>query len=216
MLLMLDYGIYYEFIPVANLADDNPKVIGLDEVDTVNNYAMVISTNAGLWRYIIGDTIRFTSLNPFRIRITGRTKNFINAVGEEIIMDNAEKAVASACKICNAVVNEYTAAPLFFEQENRVAHEWLIEFELEPSNTGEFMTELDNTLKALNSDYEAKRFHDMVLRPPVLRIMPHGTFYRWLKAKGKLGGQNKVPRLANNREYIEEILELVQSMSSEQ
>jgi hypothetical protein len=215
MLLMLDYGIFYEFIPVANLADENPEAIGLDEVDTVNNYAMVISTNAGLWRYVIGDTIRFTSLNPFRIRITGRTKNFINAVGEEIIMDNAEKAVASACKKCNAVVNEYTAAPLFYNQENRVAHEWLIEFESEPSDTGEFMTELDNALKALNSDYEAKRFHDMVLRPPVLRIMPPGTFYQWLKARGKLGGQNKVPRLANNREYIEEILELVKSMSSE-
>jgi hypothetical protein len=215
LLLMLDYGIYYEFIPLANLGDEHPKTIGLDEVDTETNYALVISTNAGLWRYIIGDTVRFTSLDPFRIRITGRTKNFINSAGEEVIIDNAEKAIAIACKSCNAVVNEYTAAPLFYREENQIAHEWLIEFDVSPENTEEFMKALDTALKSLNSDYEAKRFHDMVLRMPVLRIMPQGTFYQWLKGKGKLGGQNKVPRLSNNRAYVEEIFEIVAGMNSE-
>ena len=215
LLLMLDYGIYYEFIPIANLGDEHPKTIGLDEVDTESNYAMVISTNAGLWRYIIGDTVRFTSLNPFRIVITGRTKNFINAVGEEVIIDNAEKAIAQACKNCNAIVSEYTAAPLFFSDDDRVAHEWLIEFEIEPENKEEFIKAFDTALKSLNSDYEAKRFHDMVLRTPVMRIMPPGTFYQWLKGKGKLGGQNKVPRLSNNRVYVEEILGMVAHHPSE-
>jgi hypothetical protein len=215
LLLMLDYGIYYEFIPVANLGDDHPKGVGLDEVNTESNYAMVISTNAGLWRYMIGDTVRFTSLNPYRVRITGRTKNFINAVGEEVIIDNAEKAIAHACKSCHAVVSEYTAAPLFFNDENRVAHEWLIEFEVEPGNKEEFIDVLDKTLKSLNSDYEAKRFHDMVLRRPVMQIMPNGTFYQWLKRKGKLGGQNKVPRLSNNRDYVEEILSQVDVLQNE-
>jgi hypothetical protein len=215
LLLMLDYGIYYEFIPMANIGDEYPKTIGLEEVDTETNYALVISTNAGLWRYIIGDTVRFTSLNPYRIRITGRTKNFINSAGEEVIIDNAEKAIAQACKSCNAVVNEYTAAPLFYKEANQVAHEWLIEFEVAPGNTEEFMKSLDTALKSLNSDYEAKRFRDMVLRMPVLRIMPPGTFYQWLKRKGKLGGQNKVPRLSNNRTYVEEILEIVAGMNSE-
>jgi hypothetical protein len=208
LLLMLDYGIYYEFIPMANIGDERPVTVGLDQVDMESNYAMVISTNAGLWRYIIGDTVRFTSLNPYRIRITGRTKNFINSAGEEVIVDNAEKAIAQACKSCNAVVNEYTAAPLFYKETNQVAHEWLIEFEVEPENMEEFMKALDTALKSLNSDYEAKRFHDMVIRMPVLRIMPPGTFYKWLKGKGKLGGQNKVPRLSNNRNYVDEILNL--------
>ncbi|MDX9906477.1 MAG: GH3 auxin-responsive promoter family protein [Bacteroidales bacterium] len=206
LLLMLDYGIFYEFIPVSELENDNPRACGLDEVDTETHYAMVISTNAGLWRYLIGDTVRFTSLNPYRIRITGRTKNFINAVGEEVIIDNAEKALAVACKKCHAVVNEYTAAPLFLEKEKRVAHEWLIEFDSPPPDLEYFTETLDNALKSLNSDYEAKRFHDLILLPPVIRIMAPGTFYNWLKNKGKLGGQNKVPRLSNHRTIIEEIL----------
>ena len=205
LLLMLDYGIYYEFIPVANLGEEHPKSAGLDEVNMETNYAMVISTNAGLWRYMIGDTVRFTSLHPYRIQITGRTKNFINAVGEELIVDNAEKALAIACKKCHAVVNEYTAAPLFINKENRAAHEWLIEFEIEPPNLDYFTETLDNALKSLNSDYEAKRFHDMVLCPPIIKVLPPSTFYTWLKVKGKLGGQNKVPRLSNERNYVDEI-----------
>jgi hypothetical protein len=206
MLLMLDYGIFYEFIPVGSLNDDQPRAVGLDEVNTETNYAMVISTNAGLWRYIIGDTIRFTSLSPFRVHITGRTRNFINAVGEELIVENAEKALAIACKKCGAVISEFTAAPLFLEKEKKVAHEWLIEFEIAPADPEYFKEALDNALKALNSDYEAKRFHDMILLPPIIRNMPAGTFYNWLKNKGKLGGQNKVPRLSNDRTYNNEIL----------
>jgi len=208
LLLMLDYGIYYEFIPLQDIEMEHPKTLGLGEVETDTNYAMVISTNGGLWRYIIGDTIKFTSLSPYRIQITGRTKNFINAVGEEIIVDNAEKALLIACRKCEALVNEYTAAPLFFKEKNKVSHEWLIEFESEPKDLEYFTETLDNALKSLNSDYEAKRFHDMVLGPPIIRKMPSSTFYTWLKEKGKLGGQNKVPRLSNNRIYVEEILKL--------
>jgi len=196
--------------------EDHPKSVSLENVDTETNYAMVISTNAGLWRYMIGDTVRFTSLNPYRIRITGRTKNFINAVGEELIVDNAEKALAIACRQCNAVVNEYTAAPLFLKADNSVAHEWLIEFELEPTDMAQFITALDVALKSLNSDYEAKRFHDMVLSRPVIKILPPLTFYKWLKGKGKLGGQNKVPRLSNNRVYVDEILYLAGGMNTDQ
>jgi hypothetical protein len=208
LLLMLDYGIYYEFIPLSEIEDEHPHVLSLEEVDMETNYALVISTNGGLWRYIIGDTIKFTSLNPYRIQITGRTRNFINAVGEEVIIDNAEKALLVACKKCGAVVNEYTAAPLFFSNDQRVAHEWLIEFEQEPRDLEYFTETLDNALKSLNSDYEAKRYHDMVLTHPVVRSMPPDTFYSWLKQKGKLGGQNKVPRLSNHRVYVEEILKL--------
>jgi hypothetical protein len=215
LLLMLDYGIYYEFIPVSNLADPHPKSVNIDEVDTETNYAMVISTNAGLWRYLIGDTVRFSSLNPYRIQITGRTKNFINAVGEEVIVDNAEKAIATACRKCHAVVTEFTAAPVFYREENRVAHEWLIEFEVEPFDLEYFTETLDNALKSLNSDYEAKRFHDMILKPPVIKKIPPMTFYNWLKMKGKLGGQNKVPRLSNNRIYIDEITKLAKRTASE-
>jgi hypothetical protein len=214
LLLMMDYGIFYEFIPVSNLGSEHPRSMGLDEVDTETNYALVISTNGGLWRYLIGDTIRFTSLNPFRIQITGRTKNFINAVGEEVIVDNAEKAIATACKKCHAVVSEYTAAPLFSREENRVAHEWVIEFESAPADLEYFTETLDNALKSLNSDYEAKRFHDMILRPPIVHEVPPATFYNWLKMKGKLGGQNKVPRLSNNRIYIDEILKLAKRTGS--
>ncbi|MCU0370714.1 MAG: GH3 auxin-responsive promoter family protein [Bacteroidales bacterium] len=216
LLLMLDYGIFYEFIPAGSLGDDQPKAVGLDEVDTETNYAMVISTNAGLWRYMIGDTVRFTSLHPYRIQITGRTRNFINAVGEEIIVDNAEKALVIACKKCHAVVNEYTAAPLFLKEKKRVAHEWLIEFDVEPSDLEYFTETLDNALKSLNSDYEAKRFHDLVLIQPVIKVLPRSTFYTWLKVKGKLGGQNKVPRLSNDRSYVDEILNLAYNAGKDQ
>jgi len=195
-----------EFIPADQIAQENPKTVLLDEVKTDINYALVISTNAGLWRYLIGDTITFTSLNPYRIKITGRTKNFINAFGEELIVDNAEKALAIACERCHTIIAEYTAAPVYFDNETKGAHEWLIEFEIPPSDTGYFTNIFDNALKSLNSDYEAKRYHNMILGEPVIRILPKGTFYTWLKLKGKLGGQYKVPRLSNERKYVEEIM----------
>jgi len=209
MLLMLDYGIYYEFIPLDQLEREHPKAQTLDEVSLHVNYAMVISTNAGLWRYLIGDTIQFTSLSPYRIQITGRTRNFINAFGEELIVDNAEKAIAIACERCRVAVMEYTVAPIYLEGDQKGAHEWLIEFEIHPQDLAFFTEILDNALKSLNSDYEAKRFHDMLLKAPLIRIMPPGTFYTWLKSKSKLGGQHKVPRLFNDRKYVNEILKMI-------
>jgi hypothetical protein len=208
MLLMLDYGIYYEFLPLDQLGKTGAETRSLDQVETDVNYAMVISTNAGLWRYMIGDTVTFTTLNPYRIKITGRTRNFINAFGEEVIIDNAEKALAIACEKCQAIVSEYTAGPVYFKDGNRGAHEWLIEFEQPPADLGYFINTLDNALKSLNSDYEAKRYHDMILGEPIIRIMLAGTFYAWLKMKSRLGGQHKVPRLSNDRKYIEEILQM--------
>ncbi len=209
MLLMLDYGIFYEFLPLDRLHEKNPKTLCLDEVELDKNYAIIISTNAGLWRYIIGDTIKFTTLNPYRIKISGRTKNFINSVGEELIIDNAEKAFAIACEKCNATINEYTAAPIYFSKKENAAHEWLIEFDKPPENLEIFNDTFDNALKSLNSDYETKRYKNMVLREPVLRSLPTGTFYKWLKKRDKLGGQNKVPRLSNERKYVEDILSLL-------
>lgn len=208
MLLMLDYGIFYEFIPCSQVGRENPQVLALDEVKKDVNYAMVITTNAGLWRYIIGDTIQFTTLNPFRIKITGRIRNFINAFGEELIVENAEKAMTIACERSHATVTEFTAAPVYFEGDKNGAHEWLIEFEKSPADLDFFVNSLDTELKALNSDYEAKRYHNMILGEPVVRIMPPGSFYNWLKSKGRLGGQHKVPRLSNDRKYIEEILSM--------
>jgi len=207
MLLMLDYGIYYEFIPVAEKLLENPRVLSLSEVEVGVNYIIIISTNAGLWRYKIGDTISFTSLNPYRIHITGRTKNFINAVGEEVIIDNAEKALNIACNKTNAEIVDYTAAPFFNEDE--IAHQWLIEFIKLPGNIDYFTETFDNALKSLNSDYEAKRYHNLVLKEPLVKVMPVKTFYNWMKKREKLGGQNKVPRLSNNREYVDELLKMV-------
>ena len=206
MLLMLDYGIFYEFIPVDSLGRELTEAIGLEDVKKDVNYALVISTNSGLWRYRIGDTIRFTSLDPFRIRITGRTKNFINAFGEELVVENADQALETACRKTGAVISDYTGAPVFFSERSSGAHEWLIEFSEEPANPEYFAEIFDNALKSLNSDYEAKRYHDMVLGPPRIRRMPSGSFYNWLKSKGKLGGQHKVPRLSNDRTLLEEIL----------
>jgi hypothetical protein len=205
MLLMLDYGIFYEFIPCGELNTDSPKTVLLSDVKEGVNYAIVISTNGGLWRYLIGDTITFTSLNPFRFRITGRTKNFINAFGEEVIVENADKALDSACRGTGAVISEYTAGPVYMGTSSRGTHEWLIEFEKEPSDMERFTGLLDETLKSLNSDYEAKRFKDINLVMPIVKSVPAGTFNRWLKSKNKLGGQNKVPRLSNNREILDEI-----------
>ncbi|MFD2872570.1 GH3 auxin-responsive promoter family protein [Mucilaginibacter ximonensis] len=213
MLLMLDYGIFYEFLPVENLHDENPQTLTLDEVEIGKNYALVISTNAGLWRYLIGDTIRFTSLAPYRIQITGRTKHFINAFGEEVIIDNAERALEEACNQTGAVIRDYTAAPVYFSSDECGAHEWLIEFEQSPNEFERFIDILDETLRRINSDYDAKRFKDMALRRPVVRKLPDGTFFSWMKEKGKLGGQNKVPRLANNREYVDSILKVAELVS---
>ncbi len=209
MLLMLDYGIFYEFIPMSELDKEQPKAIPLSEVVTGVSYAIVITTNAGLWRYMIGDTIKFTSTDPYRILIIGRTKSFINAFGEELIVDNAEKALEVATTKCNAVINDYTAAPVYLDGKENAAHEWLIEFSKEPDNLEFFTETLDNALKSLNSDYEAKRYHDMMLRKPIVRKLPPKTFYNWMKKRGKLGGQNKVPRLANDRQYVDEILKML-------
>jgi len=206
LLLMLDYGIYYEFIPASQIGTENPEAFPLSKVKPGVNYAMVISTNSGLWRYLIGDTVMFTSTSPYRIKITGRTMNYINVVGEELVVDNAEKAMVIACAKTGAVIREFTAAPLF--EGNNIYHQWIVEFEKEPDDSDFFAETFDNSLKSLNSDYEAKRYQNIVLKPPILNIVPHGTFYHWMKKRNKLGGQNKVPRLSNDREYVEEILEL--------
>jgi hypothetical protein len=206
LLLMLDYGIYYEFIPASDFEKEHPKTLSLEEVELDANYALVISTNAGLWRYKIGDTIKFTSLYPFRFKITGRTKHFINAFGEEIIVDNADKALAIACEKTGARIAEYTAAPVYMNGNENGAHEWLIEFDTLPSNIAYFTEVLDNALKSINSDYEAKRYQNLALKQPIVKVLPAGTFYRWLESKNKLGGQHKVPRLSNERKHLEEIL----------
>lgn len=206
LLLMLDYGIFYEFLPIDQIDEENKKPLSLDQVELNTNYAILISTNAGLWRYMIGDTIEFMCLLPFRIRITGRTKSFINAFGEEVIVDNSETAIEEACLKCKSIVNEYTAAPIYFNENKNAAHEWIIEFEVPPLDMEKFIQILDQTLQSLNSDYEAKRFKNMILREPIVHQAPVGTFYNWLKKKGKLGGQYKVPRLSNNRQYIDELL----------
>ncbi|MGM0621714.1 MAG: GH3 auxin-responsive promoter family protein [Bacteroidota bacterium] len=210
MLLMLDYGVYYEFIPMEEFGKDNPKVLTLEEVELNKNYALVISTNAGLWRYIIGDTIQFTSKYPFKLKITGRTKHFINAFGEEVIIDNAEKALQKACNETGAIINEYTAGPVFMGDDQKGAHQWIIEFENEPANQEQFAKILDETLQSLNSDYEAKRYKDMTLEMIHLVVAPKGTFYNWMKKRGKIGGQNKIPRLANDRKYLDEVLKMLQ------
>lgn len=209
LLLMLDYGIYYEFLPLENLDDEHPKTLGLHEVELGKNYAIIISTNAGLWRYKIGDTIRFTSLSPYRFQISGRTKQYINTFGEEVIVDNADQALQTACKLTNAIIKDYTAGPVYFSDKKAGAHEWIIEFEKQPSDFNTFCHTLDTTLREINSDYDAKRFKDMALRHPLIHNAPNQTFYTWMKSRGKLGGQNKVPRLSNNRDYLDPILKMI-------
>lgn len=209
LLLMLDYGIYYEFIPTHELGNSDPEALSLDEVKLDTTYALVISTNAGLWRYMVGDTIKFTSLYPFRFRITGRTKHFINAFGEEVVVDNADKALTIACEKSGAHIKEYTVAPIYIDANNSGAHEWLIEFEKEPDSIEYFAEMLDNSLKSINSDYEAKRYQNLILKSPVIKTLPSGTFYKWLDSKNKLGAQNKVPRLSNDRKYVEEIYAII-------
>lgn len=208
-LLMLDYGIFYEFIPQSDWEKDDPKTICIEDVQMNEKYALVITTNAGLWRYQLGDTIEFTSLDPCRIKIVGRTKHFINAFGEELMIDNAIKALETTCKKTGAVINDWTAAPSYLKENKSGFHEWIIEFEKPPANISHFEETLDNALKSLNSDYEAKRFNDMILGKLQVNVAPRKTFYNWLRSKGKLGGQHKVPRLTNERRYVDEILKFI-------
>jgi hypothetical protein len=206
MLLFTEHGIFYEFMPVEEYGKEKPLTVGLNQVVTGKNYALIISTTGGLWRYLIGDTITFTSINPYKIKVSGRLKHYMNAFGEEVIVDNSDKAIAVACEKTSALVNDYTAAPVYFSENSNGAHEWLIEFEKAPDNITAFTYELDNALKEINSDYEAKRHKDIALRLPIIHVLPKGSFNEWLKSKGKLGGQHKVPRLSNERTILEEVL----------
>lgn len=209
MTLFTEHGIFYEFLPADEYKKDNPQTVGLNEVIIGKNYALVISTTGGLWRYLIGDTIQFTSKKPYRIKITGRIKHYMNAFGEEIIVDNADKAIAVAAKITNSVVTDYTAAPVYFTENENGCHEWLIEFTTLPSDLKEFTIELDKALKNINSDYEAKRSGNIALKMPVVQSLPAGIFAKWLATKNKMGGQNKIPRLSNDRKFIDEIKSLL-------
>jgi len=210
MLLMLDYGTFYEFVPVEEWGKAFPRTLTIDEVELDKNYALIISTNSGLWRYQIGDTIKFTSKYPFRIKVSGRTKHFINAFGEEVIIENADAAITYACEHTAAVINDYTAAPVYMEDGKKGRHEWIIEFGQMPNDWTHFCHLLDARLREINSDYDAKRYKDLALLPPLMHCVPKGTFYQWMGKRGKLGGQNKVPRLSNEREYLEGLLESVQ------
>ena len=205
MLLMLDIGVYYEFIPMDEVGKEFPASLSIGEVELNKNYAIVISTNSGLWRYMIGDTIKFTSLYPHKIKVTGRTKHFMNVFGEEVIVDNADKALRIACERTGAIISEYTAGPVFMDTDKKGSHEWLIEFEKSPADLELFRGFLDEALRSVNSDYEAKRYKDITLEMPLVKSLKKGTFYCWLQKKNKLGGQNKVPRLSNDRKYIEEL-----------
>ena len=208
MLLFTEHGIFYEFMPVEEYGNKNPLTVGLKDVVIGKNYALVMSTTGGLWRYLIGDTIQFTNLNPYNIKISGRLKHYINVFGEEVIVDNSDKAIAVAAEKTNAVVTDYTAAPVYFSDNSNGAHEWLIEFEKEPDDFNNFIFELDNCLKNINSDYEAKRHKSIALRLPIVHKLTKGTFTQWLRSKGRLGGQHKVPRLSNERNMLEEILSI--------
>ncbi len=208
MLLMIDYDVFYEFIPLEEVGTENPQILPLWKVETDRNYAMVITTSCGLWRYQVGDTVRFESTKPYRFRITGRTKSFINAFGEELMVDNAEQGLQEACRITGAEVEEYTAAPVFMDSDGHCRHQWLIEFRREPQDIEAFADALDKALQGVNSDYEAKRYKDLTLQRLEIVKARQGLFNKWLKSRGKLGGQHKVPRLANNRDIIEQILAL--------
>ena len=208
LLLMLDYGIFYEFIPMSDYKGENSKAISIADVKKGIDYALIITTNGGLWRYLIGDTIRFTSLEPYRIKITGRTKHYINVFGEELNIENVEDALKLTCEKTNAIITEYTVGPVFMKGKEKGGHEWIIEFEKTPESLSYFTEILDNALKAINSDYEAKRYKNMTLELPKIHSVKKGLFYSWLKKKGKLGGQHKVPRLSNKRDFVEELLKL--------
>jgi hypothetical protein len=205
LLLMLDYGIFYEFIPMDTFGTPNQKIIRLADVELFKNYAVVITTNSGLWRYLIGDTVRFTSLNPYRIRVSGRTKHHINVFGEELMVENTDQAIAKACQLTQTEVVDYTVAPIFMDGKEKGAHEWMIEFKKNPTDIAKFQTILDDTLQSLNSDYEAKRYNNMTLNPLIINLARPHLFYDWLKERDKLGGQHKIPRLSNQREYLEQL-----------
>lgn len=211
LLLMLDYGIFYEFIPMDTFGTPNQKVIRLAEVELNKNYAVVITTNSGLWRYLIGDTVRFTSLKPYRIKVTGRTKHHINVFGEELMIENTDQALAKTCKLTNTEVVDYTVAPVFMNGKDKGAHEWIIEFKKKPEDLSTFSELLDQNIQSLNSDYEAKRYNNMTLNPLTINIARENLFYDWLKNQDKLGGQHKIPRLSNNRDYLEQLLSLQNS-----
>ncbi|MBO6118090.1 MAG: GH3 auxin-responsive promoter family protein [Bacteroidales bacterium] len=206
MLLLLDYGIYYEFIPFDELDKPNPKTINLADTELHKNYAMLISTNGGLWRYMIGDTISFTEKNPYRFKITGRTKNFINVCGEEVIVNNSDKAMSIAARATNALIKDYTGAPYYDKENGKRMHQWIVEFSQEPDSMEKFTEIFDESLRNVNSDYDAKRYKNLVLQKPIVIPAKENTFYNWLKAKGKLGGQHKIPRLSNDRKFIEDLL----------
>ena len=208
LLLMLDYGIFYEFIPMSTFGTAEEKAIRLSDVEIDVNYAILISTNAGLWRYLVGDTVRFTSLSPYRIRVTGRTKHHINVFGEELMVENTDQAISKASQLTNSEVVDYTVAPIFMQDKEKGAHEWMIEFKSKPSNINEFQKILDETLQSLNSDYEAKRHNNMTLNPLVINVARENLFYDWLKEQDKLGGQHKIPRLSNKRDYLEQLKKL--------
>ncbi|RZJ63416.1 MAG: GH3 auxin-responsive promoter family protein [Flavobacterium sp.] len=214
LLLMLDYGIFYEFIPMDVFGTSKEKAIRLSEVELHKNYAIVITTNSGLWRYLIGDTVRFTSLSPYRIRITGRTKHHINVFGEELMVENTDAALARACERTGLEVLDYTVAPVFMDGKEKGAHEWMVEFRNPPRDSSEFTKILDETLQSLNSDYEAKRYNNMTLNPLTLNIARPNLFYDWLRDEGKLGGQNKIPRLSNQRDYLEKLKTLQYSTTT--
>jgi hypothetical protein len=208
LLLMLDYGIFYEFIPMDTFGTSHQKAIPLSEVELFKNYAVVITTNSGLWRYLIGDTVRFTSLSPYRIRVTGRTKHHINVFGEELMVENTDAAIAKTCTELQCEVKEYTVAPIFMKDKEKGAHEWMIEFQKRPEDLAVFQKRLDQNLQAVNSDYEAKRYNNMTLNELTINIARENLFYDWLKKKDKLGGQHKIPRLSNQRDYLEELKEM--------
>ena len=208
MLLMMDYDIFYEFIPFEDLDSPEPRILPVWEVEVGKNYAMLISTSCGLWRYMIGDTVRFTSKDPYKIIISGRTKHFINAFGEELVVDNAEKGLQKACAETGAQVQEYTAAPVFMDANAQCRHQWLIEFAKEPDSLDKFVEVLDLALQQINSDYEAKRYKNKTMQQLEVVVARKGLFTDWLKSKGKLGGQHKVPRLSNSRQYIEELMKM--------
>lgn len=214
MSLMLDHGIFYEFMPLAELHGGKKKTLFLPEVSLGVPYALIISTSGGLWRYLVGDVIEFTKLEPFRIKVIGRTRQFINAFGEEVIVDNTDCAVTEACNVTNALLRDYTVAPIYFGMDGEGAgHEWLVEFERPPMDMDSFVQILDDTLKQVNSDYEAKRYRNLALGSPIVRVLPSGSFAYWLKTKGKLGGQHKVPRLSNTREYVDDLMSVLNNMA---
>ena len=208
LLLMLDYGIFYEFIPMDTFGMPNQKVIPLSEVELFKNYAVVITTNSGLWRYLIGDTVRFTSLNPFKIRVTGRTKHHINVFGEELMVENTDQAIAKTCSQLNCEVKDYTVAPIFMKGKEKGAHEWMIEFKKQPEDIKLFQKVLDEMLQTVNSDYEAKRYNNMTLNQLKINVAREDLFYDWLKENDKLGGQHKIPRLSNQRDYLEQLMNM--------